>query len=420
MTRSVIPSIAVKVLSGIISFLLIIIYTNTLGAEGMGTIALVVLSVSMVVMANDFIGGAALIYFVPRVKIKSLLQVSYAWALGINLLSIPLLMLLPFEFSQVLVISLIATLQCLNSIHLNVFVGSQKVGLYNVFATLQFVLLLMGICLLFFILFEPKVIYFIWALCFAHGSIYMLSTVSIWNLLKKDQKEQQDGVFKTLIKHGGYVQAANISQLLNYRISYYLLELMGGVNARAFVGMVSTTNNIAESVWYIPKGVSVVQYGKISNMKDDNEKTAYTTMIFRMVLWVTAPLVIILAVLPASFFEFVFGNEFGHIANNILYILPGIILLGQSTTLVNYFSGIGKYQVNARGSIVGLAVTVVCGFFLVREFMVTGALITASLSYASTFTYMLYAFTKYTQVKAGDFVPRLSDLGAWKKQIFKG
>lgn len=420
MTRGVIPSIAVKVLSGIISFLLIIIYTNTLGADGVGSIALVVLSVSMVVMANDFIGGAALIYFTPRIKLKSLLQVSYAWALGVNVLSMPLLMLLPFELSQVLLISLIATLQCLNSIHLNVFVGSQKVGLYNILATLQFILLLISVTLLFFVIYEPQVKYFIWALCFAHGSVYVLSAGNILKLIRSDRKENQDGVFRTLIKHGGYVQAANISQLLNYRISYYLLELMAGINARALVGMVSTTNNIAESVWYIPKGISVVQYGKISNMKDDQEKTAYTTMIFRMVLLVTVPIVAVLAVLPATFFEFVFGDEFGHIANNILYILPGIILLGQSTTLVNYFSGTGRYQVNARGSIVGLAVTVVCGFFLIREYMVTGALVTASLSYGTTFLYMLFSFAKHTKVKAGDFVPRLSDITAWKKQFFKG
>ncbi len=417
--KGVVQSIGVKVLGGLISLALLIINSNELGPMGVGTIAIAVLSISLVVMANDLVGGSALIYFTPRYTKQALLKPAYLWAMAVNLVALPLLMMLPFTELICYTITGIALLQCTNAIHLNVIIGSKQVKVFNSIVLIQLVVLLGLVVIFYYVLKSPGILEFLIAMLISQLVQLILSATFVIRT-KGVATNQSDSAFKTLLGQGFYVQMANIAQLLNYRVSYYLIELLCGFTARVQVGWVSASNNIAESVWYVPKGISVVQTGEISNMELEEERVEYTCQIYRMILWVIVPLVTIIFFLPKSLFVWVLGEEFDVLSSYIDFLLPGVLLLSLSTILVNYFSGTGRYRVNALGSITGLIVTLGAGYFLIGKYGAKGALITASISYTFTFLFMFTSFLRIAKPKITNLIPRWSDLRLWTNQLRRG
>lgn len=417
--KGVIQSIGVKVLGGLISLALLIINSNELGPMGVGTIAIAVLSISLVVMANDLVGGSALIYFTSRYTKNALLKPAYLWAMAVNVVALPFLMILPFTELTCYIITGIALLQCTNAIHLNIIIGSKQVKVFNRIVLTQLTVLLGLVVIFYYVLDSPGILQFLVSMLVSQLVQLILSAAFVIKT-RGAETDEGESAFKAMLGQGFYVQIANIAQLLNYRVSYYLIELLCGFTARVQVGWVSASNNIAESVWYVPKGISVVQTGEISNMDIEEERVAYTCQIYRMILWVIVPLVTIIFFLPESLFVWVLGEEFNILSTFIDYLLPGVLLLSLSTILVNYFSGTGRYRVNALGSVTGLIVTLGAGYFLIGKYGAQGALITASISYTFTFMYMFVSFLRIAKPNIADLIPRFSDLKMWANQLRKG
>ena len=86
MFRKIIYTFASKFLSGILSLLIIILAARYLGHEGRGIISLLVLNITIVIMFNNFMGGGALVYLIPRENFTQLLVPTYLWALISSLL----------------------------------------------------------------------------------------------------------------------------------------------------------------------------------------------------------------------------------------------------------------------------------------------------------------------------------------------
>ncbi|MCI5059170.1 MAG: hypothetical protein MRY83_23860, partial [Flavobacteriales bacterium] len=81
MLRDIFNTVSAKVMISLANLLLIILITNYLGAAGKGEMSLFVLNLSLVIMVNDFFGGAALVYIIPRSKLNKIISLGIAWAL---------------------------------------------------------------------------------------------------------------------------------------------------------------------------------------------------------------------------------------------------------------------------------------------------------------------------------------------------
>jgi CBS domain containing-hemolysin-like protein len=69
-----------KMLLALMSFLVVTLTSNNLGSEGFGYISLIILGITMVQMVNNFVGGPALVYLIPRFSFLKLFVPSYLWA----------------------------------------------------------------------------------------------------------------------------------------------------------------------------------------------------------------------------------------------------------------------------------------------------------------------------------------------------
>ena len=81
MFKNILNTVFVRVLNGFFSFLIVVINSKSFGAEGLGTIGLIVLAISIFVLINSLIGGGTFLYFVPKINNFKLFIISYLWTL---------------------------------------------------------------------------------------------------------------------------------------------------------------------------------------------------------------------------------------------------------------------------------------------------------------------------------------------------
>lgn len=248
MILPVIGTIGTRVLIAAINLLVVAVSARFLGLDGVGTIALIIVGVTFVQLANNVVGGSGLVYLVPRHGTHALRWPSYAWAIMVAAISWLVLRQWPlvpagFELPTVG----IAFLRSISGIHSNLLLGRERYGAQNVLLLAQAA----ALAIAFFVLLRMEgtsVMDYVHAAYIADGSIALLS-----GFLLADRAPRQMATAHPLVelfRQGALSQLANGLQLLNYRYAYYLVERAHGL---ASLGLYSLTTQLAESAWLAPK-----------------------------------------------------------------------------------------------------------------------------------------------------------------------
>jgi len=209
----------------------------------------------------------------------------------------------------------------------------------------------------------------------------------------------------------------NRAQLLNYRLSFYLLEKMTTPGLH-HVGIYATAVKLAEALWIISRGISMVQYAQIANLNDRKAAQNLTVKLLKVSVLSTVVLVIPLVLLPVEFYSWLFRNtDFAEVKPALLLLAPGILVFAASGIFSHYFSGVGRYEINPRSSLIGLVFTVILGLLLVPRWDITGAAATASVSYFASTVYQWMVFRKETGLSLKALIPMKADFQAVKELL---
>lgn len=410
MKKLILHTFSTRLIGSILNFILALITAKYLGDIGRGTISLVVLNISVIMMVNNFVGGSALVYLIPKYGIGKTLLPSYIWALASVFavyFIITLFNLNPKEFNtDLLYLSLI---QAFLSINLMTLLAKEKIVAHNVSALFNVLLLFGGVIIYFFVLNHQTVSSFINALYIGYSVAALISFITLIPTINFTIPRKILSVSSELFKYGLLVQVANIVQLFNYRFGYYLLENNFTLGT-AMVGVYSIAVSFAEAFWLISKSIATVQYSKIANSNDDEYSVNLTIKLAKNSLIVTIILLIPVFIIPNSFFVWLLNEDFIEVKKIILMLSPGILFISFSTIFTHYFSGIGKHQVNTIGSTIGFIVTLIAGLIIIPRMGVTGAAITASLSYIVSSIYTTIRFIKHTNKPFSLLRPRIEDI----------
>src|SRR5688572_7588815 len=161
-----------KLFTAIVNLLIVIFISRAMGAEGKGECSLIITSVALIMIVCNFVGGATLVYMVPRNQPFKLIIISYVWTLLVCTLSWILLLnfeLLPSHFIFPTV--LIALLSSFLSTNLNVLLGKERSVSNTLISFIQsvFTLLLLLVFIQFFQLNNPlayiQSLYFALTIC---------------------------------------------------------------------------------------------------------------------------------------------------------------------------------------------------------------------------------------------------------------
>lgn len=408
MIRNIITTIRTRVLIAVGTLVIVTLNARFLGAANVGTISLIILSITIVQTVNNFVGGGALVYLVPRTELFNLFIPAYLWAIITSFLVVIIIHLIGLiptgYFVHVMFLSLLLSLSSINCL---ILLGKERIKAYNNINLLQLLLLLGFLLLFLFIGKRRDVMIYLYSLYISNIFVFLSGLFLVFPYLKFQALKGIFPVVKEIFRFGTVMNIGNIFQLFNYRLSYYFMETFLG---RASVGIYSVGAQLAEGIWIISRSISIVQYSRISNADDKNYSIRLTLNLIKVTSVITLLSLIILLVLPTYFFGVLFGKEFAGIKIVMLALAVGILMLSISIILSSFFSGIGKPVHNAIGSGIGLIFTVVLGLLFIPRMGIMGAGLVASITYSVATLYQFIVFFRYAKLKATDFLLKKEEL----------
>ena len=394
MFKKILNTFGTKILAAALNFLIAIIISQTLGDSGKGTQALLLATISFILIFSDIICGASIIYLAPRHSFKKIFVASTVWAaLVAVIMGFAIWLFYPdLESDLVLHVAILSFISSLSSINFRFLVGKEEIKKANYNTLLQPVLMVLTLVIYYLCLKKTDIYGYVIALYAAYGGTFLLG---VWMLreeyanLPHDKDKEYGPVLKALFKYGFLNQTGHFVQFFNLRLSYYLLDRFID---KGSVGVFSNAVSLAEAIWIISSSIALVQYARISNADDRAYAQKLTLDLSKICLVISALAVIVLALLPPQVYTFVFGPEFGEMAGIIRILAPGVLFYCIFLILGHYYSGTGRYQMNTFAALCGLAATCVLGFTLIPKYDVTGAAITSAVSYTVNAIFLFVFF----------------------------
>jgi O-antigen/teichoic acid export membrane protein len=209
MIRRIISTTASRLLIALANLAIVWLSARSLGAEGMGTISLIILGISINQMISALVGGSALVYLVPRHPLRQLLMPAWIWAIMVSAggsFLLGLFDLVPAEYITDLF--WISLLQSYFTINQNVLLGKEKVFHFNLMAVIQVLLVLISLGILFAGFSVYTVKSYVIALYISYGIVFLISDLLIFKYIGSE-KWWNGYILKEAFRFGGYLQAAS-------------------------------------------------------------------------------------------------------------------------------------------------------------------------------------------------------------------
>lgn len=392
-------TVATRVFAALASFAIVSVNSKYLFAEGVGTVTIFIMSITLITIFSEIVGGANITFLASRLPFLSVVSIAYPWALMVSFVGVLILFLfhlIPMNYLLPLLIG--SFFQSILNFHYHWFTGRNKVSYFNVGMLIYYLLLLF--LLIFGYNFEmASPLYFAYAVCLVLFIVLFFTHIKIY-FLEKHQISSENWGFKSntikqVFRLGIQNQTAAISQFGNYRVVYFIIEILIG---RGALGVFSVANQLAEGIWIPGKSLSTIQYGKISNLNNDLQSRKITRQYMALSLLSAVAGSFVLYFLPEGLIEMFFGLEFLELKSLVPYLIPGILAISISMAFSHYFSGIGKPIINMYCSFSGLIFTLIIAYWLVMSRDLIGAAIVLSSVY-SFITLMQFFF--YIKMKKG-------------------
>jgi O-antigen/teichoic acid export membrane protein len=403
----------------------LIMGTRYLGAAEWGKAFIAQTDITFLLIGIELIAGSGLVYFTPRKKLATLMKISYGWIAFVMLIYMLLFGIMQFfpKFYHTIVpegyawlVLLMTFVYSLHEFNLNHFLGKEKVATYNWLFLIQILTQVSMMAVLIFAL-DLRTAK---ALLYSQLCGYSLATLIGWILLfptlKREGGEPWKSSLKEMLHYGAFMQLSALVSTLNKRLSLYLLNTHCDEKS---IGVYASGTQVTEGVNIVGQSIGLVAFSSLSNTEKEERASQLTLRFMKVAVLLTFTALLVICLLPASFFEWLFSGEFSDIHRVILLIAPGIVFFSAHTVLANYFSGTGKPKYNLYASLIGLSVTLVSAFVLIPWLGIRGAAITTSLTYTALFVYHWIVFHKHTNCRLYQLIPNREDW-EWVKTTIKG
>ncbi|MBL0912983.1 MAG: polysaccharide biosynthesis C-terminal domain-containing protein [Bacteroidia bacterium] len=394
-----------KVITAFFSLGTSVLLSRYLGREAMGDIALVVMGVSISLIVSGVWSGPVLTYYASRKPLWQLLLPAYISGFICALIIPPLLAgfdLLPANL--VYATMLISVCQNAHGMHLSYLLGVEKVKAHNTSALLQVMIVFCGFALYIFSGGRDLHVY-LGLVAFS----FLISALIAARHLKKTYESDQ-GYLSIAMETARYslaMQTGTLFQFFNYRLSYYFINSWLGTST---LGVFSLAMQITEGVLLLSRSIATVLFSRVSASEDPAEKMHKTLISFKIAIISTLIFLGGLLLMPAQLFTFLFGEEFGNLKSVFFHISPGIVFLAGLNVLSSFFSGDYKAYVNMYGSLAGLIVIGIAGWFLIGWQGIYGAAWANSLSYFTGLAVAVFYLKRFYGIHVADLFPQRKDL----------
>ena len=418
MLNKILNTFGAKFLTAIVNLLIAIIISQILGPIGKGQQGLIIASIAYILVFSNLIGGAAIVYLVPRHKYSLILIPAYLWSIligGISffILKTTNLLLEPF----ILPVCILSVVNAFVGINTSTLIGKEKIKSANLIALVQPIVITISLLISFFVINDKSISAYFTALYLSFGTSFLLSiflTIKHTERFKFHPINQYLIISTQLVRYGILNQLAHIFQLISFRMSYYWLN---SLYSESEVGVYSNGVALIESVWLISRSICMVQYARIANSNDIKYAQKLSLDLSKGGLVFSLLIIIPLVLLPSSVYEFVFGVGFGNVSQVIQSLAPGVLLFNIALILDHYFSGIGKFHINTIASFIGMIAAIVLFSTLIPLYGITGAGWASSISYAITFIIIFIFFYRESGFGIKSLIIRKDELDFFFSEV---
>ena len=419
MLKKIFGTFGTRILNALCGFVTLWFGSHYLGAEAWGIGGIVVLDVSILLIGVEFFAGPGLIFFTPRKSFRTLFMMSYIWntlVVAFYALIIYLCSFIPDIFEHHIefipegyhgMVLLLVFIYSLHNFNLTTMLGKERVGTNNILFIIQFMTQMSSMLFYIFILDIRNADAFIYSLLTGYTVGYICGLTQIWPYLKEKGSDPIWQTLKEMLRFGSIIQVSTLVSMLNRRLSFLIIKSFWG---DAHVGVYNAATQVSESPKLIGLSIAMVQFSKISNLKDNDLAAKITIQLVKMATSLTAICVILICVIPTSVYSWLFTSDFASMRVVLVALAPGVVFMAAHMVFVHYFSGINMPKYDLYGALIGLAVTIPSLYILTPLFGMVGAGISVSLTYLSIVTHNWIIFKKMNKVSAKELLVTKEDV----------
>ena len=414
----------VLMLAGV--FIAGVIVARSLGPEGFGTFAVLNVTVALALQVGSAGLPSANTYFIARDR-KVLAPIwanaiLFSLVVGVllTIVVVAIAWLKPTLFGGVSVrlVSIAAAsipFQLLTLLGLNVLLAMDRIRQLNLFDSLAPALALLN-ALVVLIILRRSLLTLVSANTAAAAILSLVLVLVLGRALKRQQRPRPAQPDIHLLK-----------EMLAYGVKFYISIMAGAIIFRADLLIVNHFRGEAEAGVYavasqvsflllmLPGVIATLLFPRVASSQDQSgefavQVTRHTSLIM---------LATCVAAAAGSFIlPLVYGARFSDATMQLLILLPGVLLMGLESVLVQHFTGTGLPWTIAIFWIITLLINVGSNLLVVPVYGARGAATTSSISYALIFTLVtVYFCIKTGRRPAEIFLLRSTELKSLVKSI---
>ncbi len=364
--KGVVSIFVTKVLVALLGLATVILTSQWLGAEGRGVVSLFVTSVAFLQLFCDYGCSSVIINLSYHRNQYRLWQSALVWVMMICTLSYVFVLFFK-EIPYVMLVPVGAFLLSAVNVHNHLLMGNRQVNKRNIILVVQPLLLLGLFAGLYFWGNKDVSAY---PMAFIAGSLIssVLSYGSIAKMLKASKKAFQ--FEEEILRQGFWVQSGHAIQFLNYRINFFLIVFLID---DAALGIYNNAIVLAEALWILGHSMGQMLHMKILNTKDVVEQRRLTMKLLFYNLGGTVLMLVVLLLIPAEFWAYLFSKDFGQIKELLLWLAPGVVFFSISNIINHYFHAKNQFKWIVWCNICGLVAGTIACYLLIGEYGITGA-----------------------------------------------
>ncbi len=435
MLKKIFGTFGTRVLNAICNFITLWFGTHYLGAEAWGIGGIVLLDVSLLLIGVEFLAGSGLIYFTPRKSYRTLFKISYIWSalvVAFYALIMYLCSLVHIDFTQGLgrlfgmraefipegyhgMVLLLVFIYSLHNFNLTTLLGKERVGTNNILFIIQFITQMLSMLFYIFVMGIRDANAFVYSLLTGYIVGYLCGLTQIWPYLRDESSDSITQTVKEMFRFGSIIQLSTLVSTLNRRLSLLIIKSFWG---NAQVGVFNAASQVSESPKMIGQSIAMVQFSRISNLRDNDTAARLTLQLLKIAMVLTAVCIFIVCIVPTSVYSWLFTKDFAEMRVVMIALAPGVVFMAANMVLCHYFSGVNMPKHNLFGALVGLAVTVPSLYLLIPSFGMVGAGISASLTHLATIIYQWIVFKRINKTSNKELLITKEDMVMLKEAVY--
>ena len=391
MQRQIIYTILSRGASTALNFFIALLIARHAGPVVKGDVTLLVTTLSFFIFFSNIMGGQAMVYLIPRNKIELLAIPAYLWTAAIALLGFIILKFTTIiHANHVPSLAVLSLLSAVINIHQTVLLAKKKISSSNLLTVASLLLQVAGILFCFYYLRINDAYAYIYSSLLAYLVVAVASFLMVkqWIPFSAFAADFSWAELKQSVRYGVLYQLVEILQLLNLRYYFYQLGLQQGPQ---YLGIYSIGISILEAVWIIPRSMATVHYVSTSNSEQVKQEAVRTVQLIKWALLLCSAALLVIYLVPSSVYVLVFGGGFSDVKHSMRYLFPGILVYSIPLVISSFYFGIGKYKPLVISNAIGAVAIVLFSYLLIPKYVMSGAGLAASISFAiSAFVLLLY------------------------------